>query len=105
MTNIDTSFLFAAVPPAFQNMNQRLLAATEHACYRGPHLKLSCGLLCLDLEDGEPAVAEIIGKGPREALMVRIRTLGTTGWLTRTRGEALLDEDGSLTWLGPRQEA
>jgi hypothetical protein len=102
MTTIDTSFLFSAFPPALQDMTHRILAATEHACYRGPHLKLSCGLLCLDLEDGEPAVAEIIGKGPGEDLMVRIRTLGTTGWLTRTRGEAMLSEDGSLAWLGPR---
>jgi hypothetical protein len=105
MTTIDTSFLFAALPPALQDINQRVLAATEYACYRGPHLKLRCGLLCLDLEDGEPAVAEIIGKGPGGDLMVRIRTLGTTGWLTRTRGEAMLCENGSLAWLGPRQEA
>ena len=78
---------------------QRVLAATEYHGYRGPHLKLSCGLLCLDLDDGEPVVAEIIGKGPGEAIMVRIRTLGTTGWLTRTSGEALLDEEGNLRWL------
>ena len=101
-TDIDTSFLFSPVPPVMQNQAQRVLAVTEYLGYRGPHLKLSCGLLCLDLEDGEPAVAEIIGKGPGEDLMVRVRTLGTTGWLTRIRGEAMLCEDGSLAWLGPR---
>ena len=47
-------------------------------------------------------MAEIIGKGPGEDLMVRVQTLGTTGWLTRTLGEAWLSEDGSLAWLGPR---
>ena len=101
-TVIDTSFLFSAFPPALQDPMQRILAAAEYRGYRGPHLKLSCGLLCLDLDDGETAVAEIIGKGPGEDLLVRIRTLGTTGWLTRTRGEAWLSEDGSLTWVGPR---
>jgi len=96
---IDTSFLFSAFPPALSNPMQRVLAATEYHGYRGPHLKLSCGLLCLDLDDGEPDVAEIIGKGPGAALMVRIRTLGTTGWLTRTGGEAPIDEAGNLHWL------
>jgi hypothetical protein len=99
---IDTSFLFSPLPPALQNAMQRVLAATEYHGDRGPHLKLSCGLLCLDLDDGESAVAEIIGKGPDEDLMVRVRTLGATGWLTRTRGEAILGADGSLAWVGPR---
>lgn len=34
--------------------------------------------------------------------MVRIRVLGTTGWLIRTHGEALLDEAGNLSWLDAR---
>ena len=101
-TEIDTSFLFAPIPQAMKIQAQRLLAITEYHGYRGPHLKLSCGLLCLDLEDGEPAVAEIIGKGSGEDLMVRVRTLGTTGWLTRTLGEAWLSENGSLAWLASR---
>lgn len=99
MNDIDTAFLFSPFPPMLQNAMQRVLAATEYHGYRGPHLTLSCGLLCLDLDDGEPAVAEIIGKGPGEDLVVRIRVLGTTGWLTRTHGEAVLDEVGNLTWL------
>lgn len=101
MTNdIDRSFLFSSFLPALQDATARVAAATEYLGWHGAQLKLSCGLLYLADVDGEPAVAEVMGRGPGEDIQVRVLALGTTGYLTRVRGQALLSADGTLSWFG-----
>lgn len=65
MTNdIDTAFLFSPFPPVLQNAMQRVLAATEYHGYRGRHLTLSCGLLCLDSTMASPLSPRSSEKAP-----------------------------------------